>query len=90
MTRSTLYCAVSKGSHGETSPAKKGPAEKIPGVILNVVAVAQTQVSQCGDGKMRGREIKRLIGAAIGASTACTEGRLVSITIVEYRWCKGW
>ena len=64
LTRSTLYRAVSKGSHGETSPAKKGPAEKIPGVLLNV-AVAHTQVSQCGDGEMRGREIKRLIGAAI-------------------------
>ena len=64
LTRSTLYRAVSKGSNGESSPVKKGPAAKIPEVLLEVVA-AHTQVSQCSDGEMRGREIKRLIGAAI-------------------------
>jgi hypothetical protein len=42
---------------------KKGPLTKIPDVLLEVVAT-HAQVSQCGDGEMRGREIKRLIGAA--------------------------
>ncbi len=46
------------------SPAKKGPQVKIPDVFLAVVA-AHTQVSQRGDGEMRGREIRRVIGAAI-------------------------
>ena len=64
LTRSTLYWAVSKVSRGETSPAKKGPAKKIPGALVNV-AVAHAQVSQCGDGKMRGPEMMRLMSAAI-------------------------
>ncbi len=64
LTRSTLYRAVSKGSNGLQSPAKKGPQLKIPDVLLAVVA-AHAQVSQCGDGDMRGREIRRVIGAAI-------------------------
>ena len=63
LSKSTLYRAVSKGSRGLTSPAKKGPPTKIPDVLLQVVAT-HAQVSQCGDGEMRGREIKRLIGAA--------------------------
>jgi hypothetical protein len=65
LCRSTLYRAVSKGSNGEASPAKKGPPTKIPDVLLEAVAM-HAQVSQCGDaGEMRGREIKRLIGAAV-------------------------
>ena len=64
LTRSTLYRAVSKGSSGVQSPAKKGPPAKIPDVLVAVVA-AHAQVSQCSEGEMRGREIRRLIGAAI-------------------------
>ena len=65
LCRSTLYRAVSKGSNGKTSPAKKGQPIKIPDVLLKAVAT-HAQVSQCGDdGEMRGREIKRLIGAAV-------------------------
>ncbi len=63
LTRSTVYWAVSKESRGEKSLAKKGPAEKIPGVLVDV-EVAHARVSQCGDGEMRGQEIKRL-GAVI-------------------------
>ena len=64
LTRSTLYRAVSTGSHGERSPAKKGPPPKIPDILLEIVA-AHAQVSLCSDGEMRGREIKRLMGAAV-------------------------
>ena len=64
LTRSTLYRAVSRGNHGVQSPAKKGPQAKIPDVLVEVVAT-HAQVSQCSEGEMRGREIKRLIGAAI-------------------------
>ncbi len=65
LCRNTLYRAVSKGSNGKTSPAKKGPPIKIPDVLLEAVA-RHAQVSQCGDaGEMRRREIKRLIGAAV-------------------------
>jgi hypothetical protein len=63
LTRSTVYWAVSKESPGEKSLAKKAPAEKIPGVHVDV-EVAHAQVSQCGDGEMREQEIKRL-GAVI-------------------------
>ena len=65
LTRSTLYRAVSTGSpRGERSPAKKGPPPKIPDILLEIVA-AHAQVSQCSDGEMREREIKRLMGAAL-------------------------
>jgi hypothetical protein len=64
LTRSTLYRAVSKGNNGAQSPAKKGPEAKIPEVLVEVIAT-HAQVSQCSEGEMRGREIKRLIGAAI-------------------------
>lgn len=64
LTRSTLYRAVSQGNHGVQSPSKKGPQSKIPDVLVEVVAT-HAQVSRCSEGEMRGREIKRLIGAAI-------------------------
>ena len=55
---------MSTGSHCERSPAKKGPPPKIPDILLEIVAT-HAQVSQCSDGEMRGREIKRLMGAAV-------------------------
>jgi hypothetical protein len=47
------------------SPLKRGPAPKIPDILIDVV-VSHTEVSQVGEGgELRGREIKRLIKAAV-------------------------
>ena len=64
LSRSTVYRAVSNGLIGK-SPMKKGPQTKIPSALLEVVAV-HAEVCQVGDeGELRGREIKRLIGASV-------------------------
>lgn len=63
LAKSTVYRAVAKGNAGQ-SPKKKGPSSEIPPILMQVVA-AHTEVSQLGEGELRGREIKRLIGAAI-------------------------
>ena len=54
---------MAKGNAGQ-SPKKRGPSLEIPPVLVQVVA-AHTEVSQLGEGELRGREIKRLIGAAV-------------------------
>ncbi len=46
------------------SPTKEGPETNIPEVLVEVIAT-HAQVSQCSKGEMRGRDIKRLIGAPI-------------------------
>jgi hypothetical protein len=44
---------------------KRGPAKKIPDILLDVVA-CHTGVSQVGDGgELRGRDIKRIMNAAV-------------------------
>lgn len=64
LKRSTVYKALSSGNVGK-SPMKKGPPPKIPRELLEVVAT-HAEVCQAGDhGELRGREIKRLIGAAV-------------------------
>ena len=63
LAKSTVYRAVAKGNAGQ-SPMKKGPSSRIPQVLMEVVA-AHAEVSQIGEGELRGREIKRLIGAAV-------------------------
>ena len=63
LAKSTLYRAVAKGNVGN-SPLKKGPLSRIPMALMEVV-VAHTEVSQVGNGELRGQEIKRLIGAAV-------------------------
>ena len=63
LTRSTVYQAVRDGRAG-TSPQKKGPPPKIPASLLEVV-VTHAQVCQVGDGELKGRDLKRLIGASI-------------------------
>ncbi len=63
LAKSTVYKAVAKGNAGQ-SPMKKGPSSRIPQVLMEVVA-AHAEVSQIGEGELRGREIKRLIGAAV-------------------------
>jgi hypothetical protein len=63
LAKSTVYRAVAKGNAGQ-SPKKKGPSSEIPQVLVQVVAV-HSEMSQLGEGELRGREIKRLIGAAV-------------------------
>jgi hypothetical protein len=62
LCRSTVYQAVRDGLAG-TSPKKKGPQPKIPVKLLEVVA-AHVEVCQVGDGELKSRDIKRLIGAS--------------------------
>ena len=64
LSKTTLYRAVRQGRVGE-SPMKRGPAPKIPEILLDVCA-SHTEVSQVGEGgELRGRDIKRLINAAV-------------------------
>ena len=64
LTRSTLYRAVQYGKIG-VSPCKKGPPTKIPELLLDLAAT-HSEVSQVGNGgELRGRDFKRLIGAAV-------------------------
>ena len=62
LAKSTIYRAIAKGNMG-MGPKKKGPPPKIPDTLLKVLAT-HTEVCQVGVGELRGRDIKRLIGAA--------------------------
>jgi hypothetical protein len=66
LARSTVYHAAKLGLAG-TSPKKKGPAPKITHKFLEVVAT-HAEVCQVGDGELRGRDLKRLIGASIAGT----------------------
>jgi hypothetical protein len=66
VAKSTVYCAVKNGLAGKTPP-KKGPAPKVPEVLLKAVA-AHVEVNQVGDGELRGKDIKRLIGASVAGT----------------------
>ena len=46
------------------SPLKKGPKPRIPENFLKLVAT-HAEVCQMGDGELKGRDIKRLVGASI-------------------------
>ncbi len=64
LSRITVYREINKGNVG-MSPPKKGPCTKIPDVLLDVTAT-HSEVCQVGSGgELRGREIKRLLGAAV-------------------------
>ena len=63
LARSTVYRAIAKGNVG-LSPLTRGPKQKIPDALVEIVAV-NTEVCQVGKGELRGRDIKRLIGAAV-------------------------
>jgi hypothetical protein len=63
LVKSTLYKAIARGNAGK-SPLKKGPTVRIPSALLEAVAV-HAEVSQVStDGELRGKDIKRLLGAA--------------------------
>jgi hypothetical protein len=63
LTRSTVFQAVKDGLSG-TSPKKMGPAPKIPVILMEVLST-HAEVCQVGDGELKGRDVKRLIGASI-------------------------
>jgi hypothetical protein len=64
LSKSTLHRSV-KAGHVGASPLKRGPAPKIPDILLDVVA-SHSEVSQVGNGgELRGRDIKRMLKAAV-------------------------
>jgi hypothetical protein len=63
LARSTVYQAAKDGRAG-MSPPSRGPAPNIPGKFLRLVAT-HAEVSQVGDGELKGKDFKRLIGALI-------------------------
>ena len=62
LARSTVYQANNDGLTG-TSPRKKGPPPKIPHKLLQMVAL-HAEVCQVGNGELRGKDLRRLIGAS--------------------------
>jgi hypothetical protein len=62
LAQSTVYQANKDGLTG-TSPRKKGPPPKIPHKLLQMVAL-HAEVCQIGDGELRGKDLRRLIGAS--------------------------
>jgi hypothetical protein len=63
LARSTVYQAAKDGRAG-MSPPSRGPEPNIPGKLLQLVAT-HAEVSQVGDGELKGKDFKRLIGASI-------------------------
>ncbi|KAI2511962.1 hypothetical protein MHU86_2478 [Fragilaria crotonensis] len=63
LARSTVYQAAKDGRAG-MSPPSRGPEPNIPGKFLQLVAT-HAEVSQVGDGELKGKDFKRLIGASI-------------------------
>lgn len=64
LARSTVYEAARGCVVGGVSPKAKGPKVKIPEVFASMVAT-HAEVCQVGDGELKGRDLKRLIGASI-------------------------
>jgi hypothetical protein len=63
LRRSTVFQFVKDGRAG-MSPKKRGPASAIPNKFLETVAT-HVEVCQVGEGELKGKDIKRLIGASI-------------------------
>ena len=66
LRRSTVYQAAQDGLAG-TSPKKRGPPPKIPMVLLELTAT-HAQVCQAGDGELKSKDLKRLIGASMAGT----------------------
>jgi hypothetical protein len=63
LVKSTVYSAIASGNAGK-SPKKKGPNAKIPKELVEVCGVHAEVCQVSASGELRGRDIKRLIGAA--------------------------
>jgi hypothetical protein len=77
LSRTTVDRAVAKGNAGK-SPEKRGPVPLIPPLLLEVTA-AHVLAKQVGEGELRGRDIKRTIGAAIKGSELEKKIRVESV-----------
>ncbi len=78
LSKSTLYRAVHCG-HVGASPLKRGPTPRIPDILMDVI-VTHTEVSQVGNGgELRGRDIKRLINAAVTGTKFETKFEVESV-----------
>ena len=64
LARSTVYEAAREGVVGGVSPKAKGLKVKIPQNFASMVAT-HAKMCQVGDGELKGRDIKRLIGASM-------------------------
>ncbi|KAI2507438.1 hypothetical protein MHU86_6930 [Fragilaria crotonensis] len=63
LVKSTVYSAIASGNAGK-SPKKKGPNARIPKELVEVCGVHAEVCQVSASGELRGRDIKRLIGAA--------------------------
>jgi hypothetical protein len=64
LTRTTLHRAVHNGRIG-VSPCKRGPASKIPDLLIDLTAT-HSKVSQVGNGgELCGKDFKMVMGAAV-------------------------
>jgi hypothetical protein len=63
LKKSTIFQAVKDGRAG-MSPKARGPVSAIPDKFLEMVAT-HAEICQVGDGELKGKDIKRLIGASI-------------------------
>jgi len=77
LARSTVYQAAKDGLAG-MSPKARGPAPKIPDSFLEMVAT-HAEVSQVGEGELKGRDVKRLIGASIVGTEHETRFKVESV-----------
>ena len=64
LRKSSVHDAARAGVVGGVSPKKMGPKLKIPDDFLLAVAT-HAEVCQVGDGELKGRDDKQLIGASI-------------------------
>ena len=64
LRKSSVQDAARVDVVGGVSPKKMGPKPKIPDDFLLAVAT-HAEVCQVGDGELKGRDVKRLIGASI-------------------------
>ncbi len=81
LTMSTVYQQARLELAG-TSPKKMGPPSKIPTVIWECLET-HMQVSQAGDGELKGKDIKRLNTASISGSNF--EGKFKTETVWKLR-----
>jgi hypothetical protein len=77
LARSTVYQAAKDG-HAGMSPKYRGPAAKIPKNFMKLVAT-HSEVNQVGDGELKGKDFKRLIGASIVGTEHATRFKIESV-----------
>ena len=88
LSKITLYRAVRRG-HAGASPLKRGPAPRIPDLLMDIV-VTHTEVSQVGDGGvLRGRDIERLINAAV-MEVESVQKKVVILTKIKKQQSLQW